>query len=1524
MKFRSNSAHEQSEKRGGSDAMRADGMAHAVPAAAASSPMPDTDRMAQYNGRSSGAPSPTPDAAAQDGPELGNVGNADQSLLMSHRDDPEYLSEALCFVRSQLEFFVSSDDTVYNVNKGPTQGGRVGIRCKYCANVQCAQGEKPQSKPEKQTRYATSFPNSIRLVYQTVRNFQRFHILKCPAIPEDVKAQYQTLKSTKRPKEHSSGRRRSSLSSPLYWENDCRRRGMIDTKSGIRLQSGRFLSNDRKLSESGKECEESVNLHADSTHCDELTQVLSCARSIPPDMADISSSLLDQNQKIHEEGKLKSMKSQLISVSDEQPQLLPAAEDSPPIIAGMSPTLQLNQPAEVAVSSDTLSDYQTALLASAEETNLHDQGNERTWGLSLTDGDLLEKVSLARNMALAVGQIEQLPQIPLGACDNFCNGNASLQEDNADMLYSLGTELFELFSGLSVDSFDILPTDYEEFECDANGEKPQRRAKREKRREESRHVPLSELGFPPPLCSLVSSLLIQRSNNQKGSEISLAEVEEDLRLMVTEPEKFLFQHDLGGLEISFGPSLYGREEETSTLLGACERSTDVNRNGSELVLVSGYSGTGKSCLVTECLADKAHCFVSGKFDEMKQFRPLSAIISALDDYCGFLARDTDRLENVKQAVMDAIGDEGQFLANLIPNLRKIVDLGMNQSVQNRGREALQHLFWKLRMLLRSTCDHSHPVVIFLDDIHWADNVSLDLMQALAVDSEIKGLILICSYRDNEVGTGHPLITHLEDIKRSHVSITQIEVRNLDMGSITSLISDLLSLTPRLTRPLAEVVFQKTCGNAFFTVQFLTTLFQEGLLHFSLESRRWEWKLNQIRERDIADSVVELMTDKLCRLPPAVQEALCTAAAFGAQCNEAVFQILDRDQSNNFVASLDIAVAEGLLVKPESVYRFPHDQVQHAAYLLIPELGRDYQAFHLAVGRSLMKHLSDHELDLYLFIVVDQYNRGSNLIAHDKERIDLAALSLKAGQRAFSMSSFLPAAQFLNLGLGLLIDDDWERHRVLCFDLFNLCSETEYTLGDLDGSERHIGEALRRAKTLDEKLQPFMTLVQTLGLQRDRVNDAIDTALEVLDMLGESLPEIVSEAMTKEEIMTTQELLAMKPEEELFAAKDSMPEMKKRAIGFLKNLLYLVYVKRKELFPIVACRMVRLLLLHGICLESSLGFVSFGVVLCGSGDFDGGYRLGRIALLVTEMFDAKDYHSRVYAIAYSLVVPWREPIQAAHIGLKRAIEFGVKTGDTEYAMISASMYCVSALHFSGQELNSLIIEMDKYAKQMKEYKHQFIHDVTTPARQVALYLMGRSTYPTEIRDEIHDSWEQIDTIHRYMLRFYFMWLEFLFERYESAWEAYQKNQDLPKHFFGKFEALCNHTFYSGLTALVLARNNGNERAEYAECIDDSIAQIKKWTSSSQWNCEHKLELLVAEHSYLEGNFVDAVRAYDAAIDLAAKHSFVHEQALALEKKAIFCNETGDHINACEHFKRACDCYAKWGASTKVAFIQANYL
>ena len=532
------------------------------------------------------------------------------------------------------------------------------------------------------------------------------------------------------------------------------------------------------------------------------------------------------------------------------------------------------------------------------------------------------------------------------------------------------------------------------------------------------------------------------------------------------------QQDLSG-QFHIPQKLYGREAEVATLMDAFDR---VSSGTAEMMLVSGYSGIGKSSLVNEIhkpIVRQKGYFISGKFDQFKRNIPYASLIQAFQDLIRqLLTENSEKIALWKEKLLSAFGPNGQVTIDVIPEVELIV--GKQPPVPQLGSTESQNRFNRVfKQFIHVFSEREHPLVLFLDDLQWVDSASLKLIQLLMSDPQSQYLLMIGAYRDNEVSAAHPLMLTLDEMHSSGVRMNAIALRPLEVTHINQLIADTLGGASGRTEPLSELVLSKTHGNPFFLNQLLTSLNQDNLLRFDFQAGCWQWDIEQIQGMAIADDVVELMLGRIQKLTEPTQQVLKLAACIGNRFDLDVLALVSEQSTVATATDLWPALQAGLILplsnaykiplvasgpwpvvsgdlQPTITYRFLHDRVQQAAYTLIPEERK--KIVHLSVGRLLLKSIEPEELEEKIFDVVNHLNVSTQLLTSQVEKYELAQFNLMAGKKAKASTAYAASLKYITLGMRLLPDDAWNSQYELTFSLYKERSECEYLGGNFDRAE----------------------------------------------------------------------------------------------------------------------------------------------------------------------------------------------------------------------------------------------------------------------------------------------------------------------------------------------------------------------------------------------------------------------------------------------------------------------------------------
>ena len=783
-------------------------------------------------------------------------------------------------------------------------------------------------------------------------------------------------------------------------------------------------------------------------------------------------------------------------------------------------------------------------------------------------------------------------------------------------------------------------------------------------------TPAAPTGAPEPLARILLKLLEKTADARYQSAQGLRA---DLETCAREwsARRTIAPFTLGTRDVSdrflIPQKLYGRDREVAELTAAFERAC---QGPPALTLVSGYSGVGKTSLIQElyrAIVRQRGYFISGKCDQVVRDIPYGALLQAFRGLVQQLLTETEeRLAVWRARLLGALGGNGAVLTEVIPEIELIIGTQpvvpplAPAEAQNRFRLAFQSFVGALAR-------QEHPLVVFLDDLQWADAASLALLQPLLTSADLHFALLIGTYRDNEVDVAHPLVRAVDGLQAAGARVDRILLKPLELPMLTQLVGDCLRRDDPEIGALARLVATKTEGNPFFAIQFLKTLRQDGLLAFDHERRRWAFGLDEIARAPMTNNVIDLMGRKIQRLSPPTQSVLTLAACIGNPFENATLALVSHQSPEQTEALLDEAVAEGLMlrVSDESAsYAFLHDRVRQAAYARLPEEGR--QELHLRVGRLLRQRGG---IDEEVFDIVGHLNLGRGLIVDDAERLAVAQLNLAAGRRAKSSTAYQAALGHFTVGLELLPEARWATDYALMFELEREAAQCEYLCGRFEDAEHRFAELLERARSAIDKAQVYdLRVVQHENLSR--YPEAARLGREGLRLFGVTFPddEDGKLAALEEEIDTIERLLAGRPIESLVGLPVMDDPETCMVMRLLTDTWAPAYISGDAVLPsLVSARMVSLSIRHGNTEDSAYGYVTHAIAVGPTrGDYRSAYEWGTLALRVNERFDDQKLRAKVHQQFNAHVTLWRRPLATCAEHAREACRSGLQNGDFTYA------------------------------------------------------------------------------------------------------------------------------------------------------------------------------------------------------------------------------------------------------------------
>lgn len=1059
--------------------------------------------------------------------------------------------------------------------------------------------------------------------------------------------------------------------------------------------------------------------------------------------------------------------------------------------------------------------------------------------------------------------------------------------------------------------------------------------------------------IPKMLSDVVMKLIAKNAEDRYQSARGLRE---DLQQCLTLYEKSgniqLFEPGADDYSPNFviSEKLYGRDEESRQLIETFEKS---RKGAAQLILVAGYSGIGKTRLINEIykpIARESGYFTSGKYDQYTRNNPYSAIAQAFGNLIRqFLAESSADFQKWKDRIMAALEDGAHVLTDVIPELELLI--GKQPPVLKLGLTETQTRFLTLfKKFIQSLTSGEHPLVIFIDDLQWADSGSLELLFHLLSSKEIKNTLFIGAYRDNEVSPSHPLMQTLERLNKSSGGITTVTLDELTTDEVNQLIADSLHQKPESTRGLTELVTSKTRGNPFFINQFIQKLVDEKLIFFDYNESKWQWDTDRIRQMNITDNVVDLLVAKIQNLPEETQHALRLASCVGSRFDLEELATISETDESKVAEAIWIAVDEDLLnpigqrskhfddklwkdlgitrdSDSATGFQFQHDRIQQAAYSLIPEEER--RKTHLQIGRLLMKKMSSRDLNENVFDVVSHFNFAAGLIHDKKERIEIARLNLIAGERAKNANSYQPALSHLRSGMWMIQPEDDEK---LYNEYLIKRSECEYLCGNYKESEEMYNISLEKAKSNIEKAEVFARKMQ-LYENTSRHNEAIRSALDGLKLLGIRLPEKPGQVAILTELLKAKFYLRGKSTEDLKKNRDLKSPELILAMKILMNLWGPAYLHNQNLLALAILRMVNISTRFGNAPESALAYTFYGFVSCAQlKDFKGGYEFGKLGLWLNEKFDDKNLRSKVFVIFAGCIAHWKDQFSATLEDLRRAHLVGIEANDLIYSGYALDFLSKNEF-LMGEPLGSVYSKFKGYVHFGRKIHHiTTLHHLLTETREVC-QLMGMKEDPAvfmEFADQAAHEKAMVEFAEKEGVQLpitahhvYQAEWRYLTGEYEKALDHVEKAKKTIASMLGLAEE-ARLNFFHSLALLALANKNPQGAPKnLAKKVSSNQATLGKWMKNAPENFRAKYLLVEAESAVSKKQFEQAAKFFSEAKDAAAQSGIIQDLALVNEKAAGFYRSRGFGDLGKSLLREAILNYRQWGALAKVNLLEQEF-
>jgi PAS domain S-box-containing protein len=974
--------------------------------------------------------------------------------------------------------------------------------------------------------------------------------------------------------------------------------------------------------------------------------------------------------------------------------------------------------------------------------------------------------------------------------------------------------------------------------------------------------------------------------------------------------------------------MHGREREQAALREAYERVSTAARP--QLVLVSGPPGIGKTTLVQswhETLATTHGRFVAAKFDAQRRDVPYAALAQALQELVKqVLAEPEVGITACRAALAEALGTNGQVVVDIVPSLALVV--GPQPALSELApAEAQNRLRWVLGRFVGVFARAEHPLVVFLDDLQWADAASLTLLRDLLGGSATGALLVVGTCRDQAVDAAQPLTQMLERAAAQGVHVTRIALAPLESDDTAALVAETLHASATEAQALAVLVRQRTQGNPFFVLQLLSELRAEGLLHFDAQRQAWGWDLEGIRARQLSDDVVELVERRLRRLPAAALEALQHAACLGGSGSLRLLALALGTLEGDTVDTLANASRAGLIACTGGRYRFPHDRVQEAAHALIAPADR--AAWHLRIGRRLLEALAPAELDEHLFEVVHQLNLGADLVTGDDEVLRLARLNARAGRKAKAGLAFALAQEHLARAAAAWPARSWELHYDETFALEFDLAQCELLIARFQEGDRRLEALLPRARSRSERARVYGLRIRSRVVPGN-YGAAATMALEALAFFGITFPDGDAQVLVRALRQQVERELGGRDIEALLNAPPLEDAEVGTALGMIVDSFTCIYIARPDIFPLLTLQATRLVLRHGNCEESAVVYSYYARVLAGTfGEIAAAFDYSQLALRLNERLNDRKRRGMLLFSHAGFIHFWRRPFASGRPTLDQGFAACLEVGNFVHAAMTSVNTCLYMVE-AGERLDELSSQVERSIDFLLATHSGGTLEVVQCFGQFARCLQGRTRAATSFDG---DGYDHAATVQRmteqknlaglgivYLLE---QVVAVLIGEPQAAVQAAARTEGVLRSVFA-MAVRPTFVFYRALALAAAYRELPPlEQSAALRTIEQAVADLAAWSQQCPENYATRHALIAAELARQQGQELRAERLFEEAIAAARVGAMAHQEALACERAAAFYRFRGMTRIADAYLADAYAAYARWGATAKLRQLEAAH-
>ena len=1092
-------------------------------------------------------------------------------------------------------------------------------------------------------------------------------------------------------------------------------------------------------------------------------------------------------------------------------------------------------------------------------------------------------------------------------------GRINRNIDSRADLYSIGVLFYQLFTGqLPFESSDPVELMYSHI------------AK----------TPVAPNKVMPSLPKILSDIILKlMSKNAEDRYQSAFGLHSDLEKCISS----LHEHNqVSGFELGANDfsgkyyaqqKLYGRDVELKTLYSVFEETTQGEKR---MLMVSGHSGSGKSALISEVqqpIARENGLFISGKFDPLQIDTPYSGFVQAFTELSNHIKAEEITLQQEwKRRIKEGLGNTGALLTDLVPGIEALI--GKQEVVADlKGTEAQNRFNFTLLNFIKATARKEQPLVLFLDDLQWSDASSMNLLKVMMDEHDLRYFMIIGAYRLNEVSQEHSLMRIFSSLRADNIFFEEIRLEELTLRSVENLIGDLFHTRQADATELAEIIYQKTKGNAFYVHQFLKSIYEEKILFFDFDQQKWIWKKDMIDQMNVSGNVVDLMTSLIQKLPEDSVDLLTIASCIGNRFDKRSLSLIKQISEKNVSQLLVQPLTEGVIIATGNQYKFSHDRIQQAIYSLIPD--EEKKQIHYQIAKSISATNTDTELQERIFDIVNQWNIAIDLILEEDRKFYVAGLNLSAARKAIISTAYPQALQYYEKSLQLVNKSYWETKYEFILTLTGEAAEAAYLCGEFEKVDTLVADIMQNSRNFIDLTKGYEISIKKL-IAQNKLMESIRLGLEILEKMGTRLSVKPGKIATLLGLLQTKNAIRNK-DTDYFTSLPEMTNHEKNAMmRILSDISSASYFAAPELVPLLIFKMVRLTVKYGLSRKSPYSFAAYGFILSAyMGEIYNGIKYGQIALNIVKKLKADELNASILTTNNVFLTHWQKPLHETIPDLEKAFVNSLESGDHEWGSYAAHNLAYQSF-IMGFPLKELARKTETLDLQIEKFRQDLTIKRLRIFRQSIQNLIHHSDAPEILKGEIFDEdllseadISENNKVYFHNLYFQKCYLSLIFNKPEKAYQYAIKTGQ----FLESVRGSALYPLYSFVQSLAILGQTGltkeTIRKNDLKTVKNNIKKLHKFEKLCPENYRYKRLFVEAEYHRLLGEDAHAKNAYDATLKEASEQNMLHDLALCWERAGRFFLDTHQEVLAKFYLQNAYKSYLQWGANAKVQQMTDDY-